>query len=103
MAAQPSTPREPATGHKGESKVMSISVARGAAFAAAVILATGTTAQAQQKFSATVAGHALLPAMTLVPPPADAPATLKISGRYAATAGTRIDAPESIVTNSALS
>jgi hypothetical protein len=74
------------------------------AFAAAVaILASGATAQAQQKYPAVLAGHAVLPAMTLVPPPADAPASLKISGRYAAVPGKRIDAPESVPANSALS
>ena len=81
---------------------MSIRVARRAAFAAVVILASSAT-QAQQKFTATLEGHALLSAMTLVPPPVDAPADLRISGRYAATAGKRVDVPDSVEARSALS
>ena len=68
-----------------------------------VALAWTGAAQAQQKFSATLEGHAVLPAMTLVPPPADAPASLKISGRYASVPGRRIDTPDSVAANSALS
>jgi hypothetical protein len=82
---------------------MSPRVSRLTVFTAVAILASSVTAQAQQKFSATLAGHALLPAMTLVPPPADAPSSLQISGRYAAAAGKRVDAPESVAANSALS
>ena len=81
---------------------MSIRVARCAAFAAIVILGS-STAQAQQKFTAVLEGHVVLPAMTLVPPPADAPPELKISGRYAATPGKRVDVPDSVAVNSALS
>ena len=78
-------------------------VQRPAAFAAVAVLAWSAAAQAQQKFPAVLEGHAVLPAMTLVPPPADAPASLKISGRYAAAAGKRTDTPDSVAVNSALS
>ena len=49
---------------------------------------------AQTAFPATLAGHAILPAMTLVPAPADAPQDLQISGRYAGPAGPLVDSPE---------
>ena len=60
----------------------------------AIVLATG--AMAQTKYPAVLEGHAVLPAMTLVPPPADAPEQLQISGRYAGPPGQRIDTPESV-------
>jgi len=63
----------------------------------------GTAAMAQSKFPATLEGHAILPAMTLVPAPADAPPELQISGRYAGPPGQRIDTPESVPGISALS
>ena len=44
------------------------------ATAAAALL--GTAASAQTKYPAVLEGHAILPAMTLVPAPADAPADL---------------------------
>lgn len=73
-----------------------------AVVAAAVILACGP-AMAQTKHPAVLEGQAVLPAMTLVPPPADAPAELQTSGRFAGPAGQRIDAPESVPGISALS
>ena len=69
--------------------------------AATLVLAAG--ASAQTKYPATLEGHAVLPALTLVPPPADAPADLSISGRYAGPPGKRVDAPESVPGISALS
>ena len=76
-----------------------------------LLLATSATAlllaafplSAQTKFPATLEGHAVLPAMTLVPAPADAPQELQISGRYAGPTGQRVDTPESIQAFSALS
>jgi hypothetical protein len=76
---------------------------RVSSFAAIMLLASSAAVHAQQKFPAVLEGHAVLPAMTLVPPPADAPVSLKISGRFAAVAGKRVDAAESVVANSALS
>lgn len=48
-------------------------------------------AHADQGFTAVLAGQAMLPAYTLVQPPADAPATLRVSGRFTATDGRRAD------------
>ena len=69
----------------------------------AALLLTAYPASAQTKFSATLEGHAVLPAMTLVPAPADAPQELQISGRYAGPPGQRVDTPESVQAFSALS
>lgn len=73
-----------------------------AASATALLLAA-FPASAQTKFPATLEGHAVLPAMTLVPAPADAPQELQISGRYAGPTGQRVDTPESVQAFSALS
>ena len=70
-------------------------------FAATLLLATH--AVAQTKYPAVLEGHAILPAMTLVPAPADAPQELQISGRYAGPTGQRVDTPESVPATSALS
>jgi hypothetical protein len=69
--------------------------------AASVVLAAG--ASAQQKYPAVLDGHAILPALTLVAPPADAPPDLALSGRYAGPPGQRVDTPESVPGISALS
>lgn len=45
-------------------------------------------------FPATLAGHALLPALTLVPPPADAPRDAAVSGKF--TGPVRNDVPGSV-------
>ncbi|MCX7364004.1 MAG: esterase-like activity of phytase family protein, partial [Alphaproteobacteria bacterium] len=67
-------------------------------------LALGSaSAAAQTKFPSVLEGHAILPAMTLVPAPADAPPELQISGRYAGPTPQRVDAPESLPGISALS
>src|SRR5262245_20509742 len=58
---------------------------------------------AQTKHPAVLDGHAILPAMTLVPAPADAPPELQISGRYAGPPGQRVDTAESVPGISALS
>ncbi|ODU00056.1 MAG: glycerophosphodiester phosphodiesterase [Rhodospirillales bacterium SCN 65-16] len=73
----------------------------GASFAA--LLLAAFPASAQTKFPAILEGHAVLPAMTLVPAPADAPQELQISGRYAGPPGQRVDTPESVQAFSALS
>ncbi|MEJ8574720.1 esterase-like activity of phytase family protein [Microbaculum marinum] len=58
-------------------------------FAAAVL-----PAAAQQEFTATLTGHAVLPADTLVPAPADAPESVKTSGKFAGKTPVRAaDAP----------
>src|SRR3712207_8951319 len=50
----------------------------------------GTSALAQQQFPAVLAGHAVLPALSFVDAPADAPADLKVSGKF--TTGKRVEA-----------
>ncbi|MEY2617367.1 MAG: hypothetical protein RL522_369 [Pseudomonadota bacterium] len=55
----------------------------------AALIATGS-AQAQQAFPATLAGHAVLPAQSFVPAPSDAPADLRASGKF--TTGKRVEA-----------
>ena len=52
---------------------------------------------ADQVFPATLAGHAVLPAQTFLAPPKDAPESLKISGKYTAPDGRRVDAAGSLV------
>jgi hypothetical protein len=56
-------------------------------------------AAAQQEFKATLAGHAVLPAETFIPAPADAPADVRVSGKY--TTGRRVDAIGTIMGKSA--
>lgn len=45
-------------------------------------IASSLSANAADEYSATLVGHALLPAKTFIPVPADAPDDLKISGKY---------------------
>lgn len=63
------------------------------------LLAAGFSAApavAQQAYPATLAGQAMLPALTLVQPPADAPAALKMAGRFTAADRRRVDTPGAI-------
>jgi hypothetical protein len=69
--------------------------------ALAALLAT--SAMAQTKYPAVLEGHAILPALTVIPAPADAPPELQISGRYAGPPNKRVDTPESVPGISALS
>ena len=48
------------------------------------------SALAQQEFPATLVGHAIMPAESFVAAPADAPADMKVSGKY--TTGKRVEA-----------
>ena len=41
------------------------------------------SAHAQQEMTATLAGHAVLPALTFIAPPSDAPVDLRVSGKFA--------------------
>lgn len=50
--------------------------------ASAALLALAVPAGAEQVFTATLAGHAYLPAFTLVAPPADAPRDAWVSGKF---------------------
>ena len=56
-----------------------------------VVGASAADAAEPVKFQATLAGHAVLPAATAVAPPADAPAYLKVSGRFTGPDGRRVD------------
>ena len=57
---------------------------------AAAALAIALPAIADQPFPATLAGHAVMPAASFIEVPADAPADLRVSGKF--TTGTRIEA-----------
>src|SRR5450631_1308808 len=63
---------------------------------ATAALSLAVAAAAQTKYPSVLEGHAILPAMTLVPAPTDAPPDLQISGRFAGPPGQRIDTPESV-------
>ena len=64
--------------------------------AAATMLSTAHADE--QRFPSTLAGHAFIPANTLVPPPADAPQDAWISGKFAAGPA-RVDTPMSVEGN----
>ncbi|MDQ0313802.1 esterase-like activity of phytase family protein [Amorphus orientalis] len=49
-------------------------------------------AAAQQEYPAKLTGHAVLPAQTLVPAPDDAPAAMKVSGKYTGDTPARLTA-----------
>ncbi|ABC22523.1 esterase-like activity of phytase family protein [Rhodospirillum rubrum] len=70
--------------------------------AATLALGAALPALAQEKFPAELAGQAMLPAMTLVQPPADAPAALAVSGKFTLP-GQRIDAVGTVAGTSFLS
>jgi len=65
-----------------------------AACAALACLST-TAAQAQQAYPATLAGHAVLLALTLIPAPQDAPPDLRVSGKF--TTPRRVEAVGSVM------
>jgi hypothetical protein len=50
--------------------------------ALATTAAATVTPEAEPTFPATLAGHAVLPAMTLIAPPAEAPADTRVSGKF---------------------
>jgi hypothetical protein len=54
---------------------------------------------AQSEYPATLAGHAVLPAQSFIDAPAEAPADLKVSGKY--TTGRRVEAIGSVMGKSA--
>ncbi len=62
-------------------------------------LACLSTAHAQTAFTANLAGHALIPAQTFLPAPTDAPADLRISGKF--TTPVRVEAIGSVEGRSA--
>ncbi|MGE0801124.1 MAG: esterase-like activity of phytase family protein [Lautropia sp.] len=56
--------------------------------------AAAAAAAAPKLYPATLVGHAVMPALTLLPAPADAPADLKISGKF--TTGSRVLEPGTV-------
>ena len=62
---------------------------------AAALSCAALPALADQPFPAVLAGHAILPAETLIDAPADAPEDLKTSGKY--TTGKRVDALNTVM------
>ncbi|MHB2264181.1 esterase-like activity of phytase family protein [Aliihoeflea sp. PC F10.4] len=63
--------------------------------ASAALCGLAASAQAEEVFPATLAGHALLPAHTLIAPPADAPRDAWTSGKF--TGKARNDEPMSVM------
>jgi hypothetical protein len=63
--------------------------------ASILMLSTAALAQGEGEFPARLAGHAVLPAKTVIDAPADAPADLKSFGKY--TNGKRTDKTESVM------
>lgn len=66
---------------------------------ASLLTAAVASSQAQTSYPATLTGHAVLPALTLIPAPKDAPSDLQVSGKF--TTGQRVDKINSIEGQSA--
>lgn len=66
-------------------------------FLLATALIAAGPALADQRFEATLAGHAVLPAFTMVLPPADAPRDALLSGKFAGPGNLRIDRPGAVM------
>jgi hypothetical protein len=64
--------------------------------ATAALLALSAPARADQRFEAVLEGHAILPANTLVQPPADAPADARVAGKFAGPGNRRVDTAGSL-------
>jgi hypothetical protein len=65
--------------------------------AATALIGLGATAEADQRFEAVLAGHAILPAFTMAVPPADAPRDALVSGKFAGPGNLRIDRPGAVM------
>jgi hypothetical protein len=70
---------------------------------AATAVVFAGAAGAQTKYPAVLEAQTILPAQTVIRAPADAPAELQISGRFATPSPKRVDEPESVTGISALS
>lgn len=66
-------------------------------------LLAATSATAQTAYPATLSGHAVLAARSFIEAPADAPESLRTSGKYTAPGGRRVDALASLPGTSFLS
>jgi hypothetical protein len=64
-------------------------------FSLVVLSATVSPAMAEQRFPATLAGHAFIPAATFVAAPADAPADAQMPGKF--TGAVRNEVAESVM------
>src|SRR5215218_4352566 len=62
----------------------------------AALVALALPAAADTRFEATLAGHALLPAATFMPPPQGAPPGFAVSGRFTGPENRRADEPGSV-------
>ena len=69
------------------------------AAATALAFTIGASAGEPQRFPATLAGHAAMPAMTFVPLPPDAPKSFAVSGKFAAADRSRRAEPGTIPTS----
>jgi hypothetical protein len=65
--------------------------------AATALIGMAPAAIADQRFEATLAGHAILPAFTMALPPADAPRDALVSGKFAGPGNLRVDRPGAIM------
>src|SRR5688572_16399340 len=72
-------------------------------FVAMAMIGLAAPAASAQQFPATLAGHAVLPAATFLEAPADAPESLRTSGKYTGPGNRRVDQPGSIAGTSFLS
>ena len=63
------------------------------------VVSLALPAAAEQRFEARLAGHAILPAATFVPPPAASPPGFAASGRFAGATTARIAQPGSVMGN----
>ncbi len=70
---------------------------RAALLSAVAAIALAMPAAANQRFEATLAGHAVLPAFTMALPPADAPRDALLSGKFAGPGNLRIDRPGTVM------
>jgi len=60
-------------------------------------LSLAAPALADQRFEASLAGHAILPAFTMAVPPADAPRDALVSGKFAGPGNLRVDTPGAVM------
>jgi hypothetical protein len=67
------------------------------------LLTAAAPAAADQAFPAKLAGHAIVPALSFLNPPADAPADLAVSGKFTAPDRKRIDTVGSVMGSSYIS
>ena len=62
----------------------------------AALLVMAGTASAAERVAAKLVGQAVMPALTMLPPPVDAPLLFQTSAKFAGTGNARIDLPNSV-------